>query len=214
MDGYIVRCQNPSCGHEWLSHSVSGVTRCGECRARVYVPVDQRPRRYVDEQRARRRGYGGAANSRPARRRERRRDPDEYNANDSVSDRNDRARPAKERREVARSRPSPAGQPPLTTALTSLLARHATARPPPPVQAPAPRTRRTAPQTQTAAGVPPPKRTRAVLACGHVVVLGGAPESWYGVAAPCPTCRRDVNVSSTEPALGYRANKDGVIASD
>jgi hypothetical protein len=47
---------------------------------------------------------------------------------------------------------------------------------------------------------PSQKRTRAVLACGHAVMLGGAPESWYGLAAPCPTCGHDVNVTSTEPA--------------
>jgi hypothetical protein len=45
---------------------------------------------------------------------------------------------------------------------------------------------------------PPQKRTRAVLACGHAVTHGGAAESWYGVAAPCPTCRCDVNVASTK----------------
>ena len=34
------------------------------------------------------------------------------------------------------------------------------------------------------------------------LVLGGAPESWYGVAAPCPTCGRDVNVFATKPVSG------------
>jgi hypothetical protein len=68
---------NPSCGHRWWSTSVSGVTRCGACRTRVYVPVDQRPRRYVEEQRARRRNYG-----KPNETRVRRRDPDEYDADD------------------------------------------------------------------------------------------------------------------------------------
>jgi hypothetical protein len=193
VNGYAVRC--PNCGQKWRSTSVSGVTRCGECRTRVYIPVDQRPRRYVQEQRARRRTYGNAAASRPARRGEQRRDPDAYDPNDPVRDLNDRARRAKKRHDVAQRRPSPTAQPPLTTALTSLLARR-----PPVVQPPTPRTRPAAPHSPPASGVPPPKRTRAVLECGHIVILGGSPESWYGVAAPCPTCAQDLNVTSTEPA--------------
>ncbi len=37
---YDVRCGE--CGHRWWSVSVSGRTTCGECGARVYVPVSVR----------------------------------------------------------------------------------------------------------------------------------------------------------------------------
>jgi hypothetical protein len=195
VNRYNVRC--PYCGQEWRSTSVSGVTRCGECRTRIYVPVDARPRRYMEEQRARRRGYGEAA-SHTRTRSVRRRDPDAFDPADPVRDLNERARPAKKPREVVQSRPSPARPPPLTAPLISVLARPVTARPPA-AQAPVPRTRLAAPHSQHAEA-PPLKRTRAVLACGHVVILGGSPESWCGVAAPCPTCAQDLNVTSTEPA--------------
>jgi hypothetical protein len=202
VNGYNVRC--PYCGQEWRSTSVSGVTRRGECRTRVYVRVDERPRRYVEEQRARRRSYGRAAKSRPTRRGERRRKPDECDPDDPGTGLNDRARPAKERRKalgkIAHSRPSPARPSPLSTALASLLTQPPAITRPPSVEAPVPRARRAGPHSQPSSGAPPLTRTRAVLACGHLVILGGPPESWCGVAAPCPTCGYDVNVISTKPA--------------
>jgi hypothetical protein len=203
--GYVVRCRNPSCGHEWLSHSVSGVTRCGECRTRVYVPIDQRPPRYVEEQRARRRTYGTATETSRLTR-VRRRDPDEYDPDDPGG----QPDPRRGRDEVTRARSAPparsgtrpAPAPSLSAALASLLSPPPTTPRPQPVRRPVRRTPPVAVRPQPTREVPAPKRTRATLACGHVVILGGARESWYGVAAPCPTCGCDVNVSSNEPASG------------
>jgi hypothetical protein len=197
VNGYKVRC--PNCGHRWQSTSVSGVTRCGECRSRVYVPVDERPRRYVEEQRARRRTYG-----KPSKTREKLREADEYDPDHpgrpldhhTRRDESRRARPAHTARSETRSTPAPS----LSAALASLLTPPSTRTRPQPVRRPVRRTAPVAGRPQPNREVPPPKRTRAVLACGHVVILGGPEESWFGVAAPCPTCARDVNVTSTQPA--------------
>jgi uncharacterized Zn finger protein (UPF0148 family) len=205
VSGYPVHC--PECGRRWWSQSVSGVTRCGECRTRVYVPVDQRPRRYVEEQRARRRTYG-----KPSKTREQRREADEYGPAHPSRPRDYRTRRDESRRArtapPAGSETPPAPAPALSAALASLLTTPQTRTRPQPVRRPARPTPPVTGRPQPTREVPPPKRTRAVLACGHVVILGGAPDSWYGVAAPCPTCGRDVNVVSSESAsVTRRAGK-------
>ena len=43
----------PRCGHSWLSQSLTGKTRCGECRQQVYIPADIRNHAHQTRQPAR-----------------------------------------------------------------------------------------------------------------------------------------------------------------
>jgi hypothetical protein len=152
------------------------------------------------------------------------RPPGEYDPDDPGEHLDHRGRrdtaPRRRPRPETKSRAARARGPSLLEALASLLTPPPEATPPAPTRAPARPTPSTAGHAQPVAAstrrppgprspgdtgarrAPPQQRTRAVLACGHAVILGGAPESWYGVAAPCPICRCDLNVVSTKPASG------------
>jgi hypothetical protein len=80
------------------------------------------------------------------------------------------------------------GRSQLTDALATMLA---SMRPAP---RPAPSAKPTL--SSAARGESEGKRIRVRLICGHIVMLGGSAKSWYGVAAWCSTCGRDVNVDS------------------
>ena len=205
--GYLVTC--PRCGHQWRSFSVSGKTRCGECRTRVYVPVERRPVHYVEAARQRRARNEGRATAVVTQARDagpswgNESGEDEWVDGERREDDYDDEDRRNARRGELGSLPTPSTS--IAAALRALVQPSSPWRGTRGLAAPsalpagaklASTGGQLASGSSTSRSSATPACHRIALVCGHDVLLGGKPAAWYGVAVPCPRCGRDVNVDT------------------